>query len=104
MISEPPGVRFALIAAALAFLGLFLLLPLVVVFAEALHGGVAAYVEAFTEPDALAAIRLTLMTAVISVPLNVVFGVAAAWAIAKFEFAAKACWSPSSICRSLSPR
>ncbi len=89
VISEPTWVRLALIAAALAFLGLFLLAPLFVVFAEALRGGIGAYVEAFTEPDALAAIRLTLITAAISVPLNILFGVAAAWAIAKFEFAGK---------------
>ena len=89
VISEPLWVRLALIAAALVFLGLFLLLPLVVVFAEALRGGIGTYVEAFTEPDALAAIRLTLITAAISVPLNIVFGIAAAWAIAKFEFTGK---------------
>ncbi|MBE0532883.1 MAG: sulfate ABC transporter permease subunit CysW [Rhodospirillales bacterium] len=89
VISEPLWVRLALIALALVFLGLFLMLPLFVVFAEALRGGIGAYVEAFTEPDALAAIRLTLITAAISVPLNIVFGVAAAWAIAKFDFAGK---------------
>ncbi|WP_316978998.1 sulfate ABC transporter permease subunit CysW [Shumkonia mesophila] len=89
VISEPAWVRLALIALALVFLGLFLLAPLFVVFAEALQGGIGAYVEAFTEPDALAAIRLTLITAAIAVPLNIVFGVAAAWAIAKFEFAGK---------------
>lgn len=88
-ISEPVWVRLALIVVAMVFLGLFLMLPLVAVFAEALRGGIGAYVEAFTEPDALAAIRLTLITAAISVPLNIVFGVAAAWAIAKFEFAGK---------------
>jgi sulfate transport system permease protein len=79
----------ALIAAALVFLGLFLLLPLFVVFAEALRSGIGTYVEAFAEPDALAAIRLTLITAMIAVPLNIVFGIAAAWAIAKFEFTGK---------------
>ncbi len=89
VISEPAWVRLALIAVALVFLGLFLMLPLFVVFTEALRGGIGAYVEAFTEPDALAAIRLTLVTAVISVPLNIVFGVAAAWAIAKFDFVGK---------------
>lgn len=89
VISEPAWVRLALIAGALVFLGLFLLLPLFVVFAEALRGRIGAYVETFTEPDALAAIRLTLITAAISVPLNIVFGVAAAWAIAKFDFAGK---------------
>ncbi len=89
VISEPVWVRLALIAVAMVFLGLFLMLPLVAVFAEALRGGIGTYVEAFTEPDALAAIRLTLITAAISVPLNIIFGVAAAWAIAKFEFAGK---------------
>jgi len=89
VISEPVWVRVALIAAALVFLGLFLLLPLFVVFAEALRGGIGTYVEAFAEPDALAAIRLTLITAMIAVPLNIVFGIAAAWAIAKFEFTGK---------------
>ncbi|MDX9860018.1 MAG: sulfate ABC transporter permease subunit CysW [Rhodospirillales bacterium] len=89
VISEPVWVRVALIAAALVFLGLFLLLPLFVVFAEALRSGIGTYVEAFAEPDALAAIRLTLITAMIAVPLNIVFGIAAAWAIAKFEFTGK---------------
>lgn len=89
VITEPVWVRLALIAVAMVFLGLFLMLPLFVVFAEALRGGIGAYIEAFTEPDALAAIRLTLITAAISVPLNIVFGVAAAWAIAKFDFAGK---------------
>ncbi len=70
----------------LVFLGLFLVLPLVAVFVQALEKGVAVYVEALLEPNALAAIRLTLLTAAIAVPLNLMFGVAAAWAIAKFEF------------------
>ncbi len=70
----------------LVFLGLFLVLPLVAVFVQALEKGVAVYVEALREPNALAAIRLTLLTAAIAVPLNLMFGVAAAWAIAKFEF------------------
>jgi sulfate transport system permease protein len=78
-----------LVASAAAFLILFLLLPLCVVFAEALRKGVAAYVAALVEPDASAAIALTLLTAAISVPLNVVFGIAAAWAIAKHEFRGK---------------
>ena len=79
-------VRFALIGVAMAFLALFLLLPLVAVFAKAFEKGLAAYVAAIADPNALAAIRLTLTIAAIVVPLNVVFGVAAAWAVAKFEF------------------
>jgi len=89
VITEPAWVKGALIAGSLAFLVLFLLLPLVDVFVEALGDGVAAYVGAFTEPDALAAIRLTVITAAIAVPFNIVVGVAAAWAIAKFEFLGK---------------
>jgi sulfate/thiosulfate transport system permease protein len=87
--TEPAWVRRTLIAVALAFLALFLFVPLVAVFAEALKKGVDVYVAAIVEPDALAAIRLTLVTAAISVPLNCVFGVAAAWAIAKFDFRGK---------------
>jgi sulfate transport system permease protein len=79
-------VRWCLTAAALAFLGAFLVLPLVAVFAEALAKGVAAYGRALVAPEALAAIRLTLLAAGIAVPLNLVFGVAAAWAIARFRF------------------
>ncbi len=88
-MTEPPAVRWMLIGAALLFLGVFLLLPLAAVFANAIARGIEAYVAALREPDALAAIRLTLLTAAIAVPLNLVFGVAAAWAIAKFEFAGK---------------
>jgi sulfate transport system permease protein len=84
--SESPLVRWTLTIGALAFLGVFLVLPLVSVFAEALAKGVAAYGRELATPDALAAIRLTLLTAAIAVPLNLVFGVAAAWAIAKFSF------------------
>jgi len=87
--TEPAWVRVLLIAAALAFLGLFLLLPLVAVFVEALRRGLEAYWEALVEPDALAAIRLTLLVAGIAVPLNLVFGLAASWCIAKFEFHGK---------------
>jgi sulfate transport system permease protein len=87
--ADRPAVRAVLIATALAFLGLFLLLPLVAVFVEALRQGLGAYLAGITEPDALAAIRLTLMVAAIAVPLNLVFGIAAAWAIAKFEFKGK---------------
>jgi len=85
-LGEPPLVRFLLIATALVFLGLFLLLPLVTVFFEALAKGSAAYAAALADPMARAAIRLTLLTAAIVVPVNVVFGVAAAWAVSKFEF------------------
>ena len=87
--AEPAGVRRLLIAVALVFLGLFLFVPLAVVFTEALRRGAGAYVSALLEPDALSAIRLTLLVALIAVPLNLVFGVAAAWAIAKFEFHGK---------------
>jgi len=86
---EPPAVRWALTGVALAFLALFLFVPLAAVFTEALKKGWAVYAAAIVEPDALAAIRLTLLAAAIAVPLNLVFGVAAAWAIAKFEFRGK---------------
>jgi sulfate/thiosulfate transport system permease protein len=86
---EPAWVRRVLIAVALAFLAVFLFVPLVAVFVEALKKGVAVYLAALAEPDALAAIRLTLIAAAISVPLNLVFGVAAAWSIAKFDFRGK---------------
>jgi sulfate transport system permease protein len=87
--TEPALVRWTLIGVVLVFLGLFLAVPLIAVFSEALGKGAAAYVAAFREPDALAAIRLTLLTAAIAVPVNLMFGVAAAWAIAKFEFVGK---------------
>jgi sulfate transport system permease protein len=83
-------VRWTLIGIALGFIFLFLVLPLAAVFTEALRKGVGAYLEALKEPDAWTAIRLTLLTAAIAVPLNLVFGVAAAWAIAKYEFRGKA--------------
>jgi sulfate transport system permease protein len=86
---EPFWVRALLIGIALAFLTLFLFVPLAAVFAEALKKGFDAYLAAITEPDAWAAIKLTLLTAAIAVPLNLVFGVAAAWTIAKFEFRGK---------------
>ncbi len=88
--SEAPAVKWTLIAVALVFLAFFLFLPLVAVFVEALRNGLSLYWQAIIEPDALAAIRLTLLVAAISVPLNVVFGLAAAWAIAKFEFKGRA--------------
>jgi sulfate/thiosulfate transport system permease protein len=87
--AEPAVVRWILITTALAFLALFLGLPLVVVVTEALSKGAAVYAAALRDPDALAAVRLTLLTAGIAVPLNLVFGVAAAWAIAKFTFPGK---------------
>ncbi|MEB0139013.1 MULTISPECIES: sulfate ABC transporter permease subunit CysW [unclassified Undibacterium] len=85
----PAWVRFCLISIALAFLTLFLLVPLAAVFAEALKKGWQVYLAAIVEDDALSAIRLTLIAAGIAVPLNLVFGVAAAWTIAKFEFRGK---------------
>ena len=88
--SEPAWVRYTLIGIALAFVLLFLVMPLAAVFTEALRKGMGAYLEALQEPDAWSAIRLTLITALIAVPLNLVFGVAAAWAIAKYEFRGKA--------------
>ncbi|MDI1348727.1 sulfate ABC transporter permease subunit CysW [Aquabacterium sp.] len=87
--TEPAWVRRLLIGTALAFLSLFLFVPLVSVFAEAFKKGWDVYLAAITEPDAVSAIWLTLTAAVIAVPLNLVFGVAAAWAIAKFDFRGK---------------
>jgi len=82
-------VRAALIAVSLIFVGLFLILPLAVVFVEAFDRGLAAFVSAVTDPYALAAIRLTLVTTAVVVPLNTLFGLAAAWAVARFEFRGK---------------
>ncbi len=87
--TEAAWVKWTLIALASAWIALFLLLPLAAVFAEALRKGWGAYWAALQEPDAWAAIRLTLITAAITVPLNLVFGVAAAWCIAKYEFRGK---------------
>ncbi len=87
--TEPTWVRYTLIGISLIFLFLFLALPLAAVFTEALRKGVDAYWEALKEPDAWSAVRLTLITALIAVPLNLVFGIAAAWCIAKYEFAGK---------------
>ncbi|MFM9902550.1 MAG: sulfate ABC transporter permease subunit CysW, partial [Polaromonas sp.] len=84
--TESAAVRRALIGIALVFVVLFLILPLAAVFTEALRKGFGAYLEALKEPDAWSAIQLTLIAAAISVPLNLVFGVSAAWAIAKYEF------------------
>jgi sulfate transport system permease protein len=87
--TEPRWVRWALIAVALTFLAVFVVLPLAVVFATALQKGLSTYVESIKDPMALSAIRLTFLAAAIAVPLNLVFGVAAAWAIAKFDFPGK---------------
>jgi len=87
--TEKSAVRIALILVSVAFLVLFLLLPLAAVFYEALRKGVGTYFTALVEPDAIAAIKLTLLVAAIAVPANVVFGLAASWAIAKFEFLGK---------------
>jgi sulfate transport system permease protein len=86
---DPLWVRWALTGVALLFLAFFLVLPLAAVFAEAFRRGVGAYFASFADPDALASIKLTLLTAAIAVPANVVFGVAAAWLIAKFKFPGK---------------
>jgi sulfate transport system permease protein len=86
---EPAWVRFVLIGVSLAFLTLVLFVPLAAVFAEALRKGLAAYFASFTDANALSAIRLTLITAAICVPVNLVFGLAAAWAVAKFDFRGK---------------
>ncbi|WP_395668673.1 sulfate ABC transporter permease subunit CysW [Rhodoferax sp.] len=88
--TEPAWVKWALISVALTFVVLFLVLPLAAVFTEALRKGSDAFLEALKEPDAWSAIRLTLLVAAVSVPLNLVFGVCAAWAIAKYEFRGKA--------------
>ncbi len=88
--NEPAWVRWVLIVIGLAFMALFLVLPLVAVFSEAFRQGFSAYWQALQQPDAQAAIRLTLLVAAIAVPLNVIFGIAASWAIAKFEFKGKA--------------
>ncbi|HEY3284447.1 MAG TPA: sulfate ABC transporter permease subunit CysW [Armatimonadota bacterium] len=86
---EPAPIRWLLIGAALLFLAVFLLVPLAAVLQQAFEKGIGAYWEAIREPDALAALRLTLLTAAIAVPCNLLFGLAASWAIAKFRFAGK---------------
>jgi sulfate/thiosulfate transport system permease protein len=87
--TEPGPIRFVIIAIAVAFLTVFVALPLVVVFAQAFSKGIGAYFSALSDPEALSAIRLTLWVAAISVSLNLVFGLIAAWAIAKFDFRGK---------------
>lgn len=86
---EPPAVRAGLILIALLYTGLFLVIPLVIVFSEALAKGIGNYIDAISNPETLAAIRLTLLTVAIVLPLNLTFGLAAAWAIAKFNFPGK---------------
>jgi sulfate transport system permease protein len=88
-VAEPRWVRWMLMAVAFGFLLLFLLVPLAAVFAQALEKGVIAYFATFGNPDTIAAVQLTLLTAAIAVPMNVAFGIAAAWAIAKFDFRGK---------------
>lgn len=87
--SEPVWARWLLITTVLLFLSLFLIVPLAAVFTEALRKGFDTYITAIIDPDALSAIKLTFIAAIIALPLNLVFGVAAAWAIAKFEFKGK---------------
>jgi sulfate transport system permease protein len=86
---EPRWLRWALIFVALLFLGSCLLVPLVAVFWEALRVGWESYTEALADPDALAAVQLTLIAALLAIPFNLIFGIAASWAIAKFEFRGK---------------
>ena len=87
--TEPTIVRWLLIGIALTFLGLFLFVPLAVVFVNAFQKGLWVYVKSLADPNALSAIQLTLLVAAISVPLNLLFGIAASWAIAKFDFVGK---------------
>lgn len=88
-ITEPAIIRWALTAIALVFLALFLVLPLAAVFSQAFEKGLSVYLAALREPDTLSAVKLTLITAAVAVPLNLVFGVMASWAIAKFSFPGK---------------
>ncbi len=87
--TESAWVRYLLTGLALLFMALFLALPLAAVFTEALRSGLDAYWDALKDPDAWSAIRLTLITALVAVPLNLAFGIAAAWCIAKYEFQGK---------------
>lgn len=89
LITEPAWVRALLTLVALTFLGVLVVLPVAAIFAEALGKGLGVYVDSIIEPDAWTAIKLTLLVAVIAVPLNMVFGLVASWAIAKFEFRGK---------------
>ena len=94
---EPTWVRYTLITIALLFFLSCLILPLILVFVEAFKQGVGVYAQALVHPDTLSAVKLTLLTAVIAVPLNVVFGVAAAWCVAKFNFRGKSILIPQSV-------
>jgi sulfate transport system permease protein len=89
VVTEQPWIRWLLTVTALLFLSVFLLTPLVLVFSEGLKQGIGAYIAALTDANALAAVRLTLVAAAFAVVLNLVFGLAAAWAVAKFEFRGK---------------
>jgi sulfate transport system permease protein len=86
---DPPVIRITLIAISLVFLGLFVVTPLILVFAQGLASGVGAYLAAISDPIALSAIRLTLVVALVAVPLNVLFGLCAAWLVARFDFVGK---------------
>ncbi len=86
---EPKWARYTILGLSLAFFAIFLLMPLLAVFVEALRKGWDVYWQAITHPDTGAAIRLTLLAAAIAIPLNLVYGVAAAWCISKFEFRGK---------------
>jgi sulfate/thiosulfate transport system permease protein len=88
-LTEPRLVRWLLLGTAFLFLGFFLFVPLALVFTKALQDGFATYISAIKEPVALAAVRLTLIAAAIAVPVNLLFGLAAAWAITKFRFPGK---------------
>ncbi|NLD38935.1 MAG: sulfate ABC transporter permease subunit CysW [Desulfatiglans sp.] len=88
-LTEPLFVRWLLIGVTIVFLGLFLILPVIALFSKAFENGIPAYFAALVDPDALSAIKLTLLTAAITVPLNLIFGLAAAWAITKFRFPGK---------------
>jgi sulfate transport system permease protein len=89
ILKEPRWIKPVLIGVALAFFAVFIVIPLVTIFSQALGSGFASYLRAFREPDVFAAIRLTLLTALICVPVNTVFGVMLAWVIAKFNFRGK---------------
>jgi sulfate transport system permease protein len=89
ILAEPRLAKWVLVTVALSFLGLFLVLPLAAIFVQALEAGAAAYWQAIIEPDAQAAFRLTLVATLVALPLNLVFGVAAAWAVSRFSFPGK---------------
>ena len=88
-LADPPLIRWLLIGISLAFLGIFVALPITTVFVEALRKGMGAYAQAIADPETRAAIRLTVITAAISVPLNLVFGITASWLISKYRFPGK---------------